>query len=523
MAVLQTATAAPSPAVAPPPGNPRFELFDSLRAIAVLAVLTFHVTSLTGALTDRVIGNVFGILGTEGLTLFFVISGFLLYRPYVAARAAGRPLPSTRRYARRRALRIVPAYWAALTVLAVFPGLLGVFTGDWWRYYFFLQLYFGRTVNSGIPVAWTLCVEVSFYALLPLWAAAIRRVAAGRRASWVAPELAGLALLALLGAVIQLLASRQVVSSTLASSLLGECIWFALGMALAVLSVAESSRGARPGLGPGLARAAVGFVRDHSGLCWVGAIACLLGVAAVLHPGGLLNILLTVRTRQPIARTLGAIALTGALMALLVSPAVFGEAAGGLPRRILRAAPLGVARSHFLRRLPVAPPGGGVAGDEQRLAAFLGVRARSGRQAASGRDPDPVGRDACADVCNRRRQLLRRRVAVPTSEGAVMGDRAGAGRQWAVARQRACYCWRARGSSASICATARCATGGSPSAAPASQIHASRFCGSLRVTPSRIRCASCVWPALIAARPLRMSTSVSGFNARAECSHESIA
>ena len=40
---------APSPALAPPPGNPRFPLFDSLRAIAVLAVLAFHVAAITGS------------------------------------------------------------------------------------------------------------------------------------------------------------------------------------------------------------------------------------------------------------------------------------------------------------------------------------------------------------------------------------------------------------------------------------------------------------------------------------------
>ncbi len=49
----EEAQVAPSPAVAPPPGNPRFPLFDSLRAIAVLGVLAFHVTSITGEINDR--------------------------------------------------------------------------------------------------------------------------------------------------------------------------------------------------------------------------------------------------------------------------------------------------------------------------------------------------------------------------------------------------------------------------------------------------------------------------------------
>jgi peptidoglycan/LPS O-acetylase OafA/YrhL len=100
-------------------------------------------------------------------------------------------------------------------------------------------------------------------------------------------------------------------------------------MALAVLSVAAAE--------PALRSRAVRTVTDHSGLCWLGAAACLVGIVVVLHPSGLLRIVLTLRTRQPFARTLGAIALSAGLMTLMVAPAVFGQAAGGLPRRVLRA------------------------------------------------------------------------------------------------------------------------------------------------------------------------------------------
>ncbi|MCW3067056.1 MAG: acyltransferase, partial [Solirubrobacterales bacterium] len=231
-----TATAAaPSPAVAPPPGSPRFALFDSFRAIAVLCIIGFHVASITGELNKAVIGDVLAVAGNTALILFFVVSGFLLYRPYVAARAAGRPRPSTARYLRRRVLRIVPAYWVALTVLGAFPGIVGVFGHDWWRYYFFGQLYSHRTLGGGIPVAWSLCVEVTFYTTLPLWAMAVRRVRVG---GWLAAELAPLAAVALVGIAIQLAAARQAVSYLVAQSLLGECTWLALGMALAVASVA---------------------------------------------------------------------------------------------------------------------------------------------------------------------------------------------------------------------------------------------------------------------------------------------
>jgi peptidoglycan/LPS O-acetylase OafA/YrhL len=321
------APAAPSPAVAPPPGNPRFALFDSLRAIAVLFVISFHVTSLTGAINRPVFGDLEAVLGNQALILFFVISGFLLYRPYVAARAAGRRAPNLRRYARRRVLRIVPAYWVALTVLAIYPGIVGPFGHDGWRYYLFLQLYSQHTFGTGIPVAWSLCVEVTFYLTLPLWASVMRRLRFGAARAWWHTELVALAIVALGGALVQLAAARQIIAYVYAQSLLGECTWIALGRALAVVSVVQDhdTRGSP----------AHRFVEAHAGLCWLAAGACLAGLTAMLHPGGLLNIIVALRTKQPVATTLGGIALTLALSTLLVLPAVFGDPARGWPRRLL--------------------------------------------------------------------------------------------------------------------------------------------------------------------------------------------
>ena len=314
---------APSPAVAPPPGNPRFALFDSLRAIAVLAVITFHVVSLSGAIGDRVVGDAAAMLGSQGPILFFVISGFLLYRPYVAARATGAPAPGLGQYARRRTLRIVPAYWLALTALAVFPGIVGAFSGDWWRYYGFLQLYRQDTLGGGIPVAWTLCVEVSFYVLLPFWALAVRRLGV---------EVGALAIVALGGAAVQIAAARNEVSDLLATTLLGQCTWLALGMALAVASV-RTERAPRQPL-------VVRLVVERPGLCWLGAGAAFAALTALLHPGGAFGIARALAVQQPLAKTIAAIALGVVVNALLVAPAIFGERAGGLPRRVLAAAPL---------------------------------------------------------------------------------------------------------------------------------------------------------------------------------------
>jgi peptidoglycan/LPS O-acetylase OafA/YrhL len=113
---ISSAEPAVAPNLAPPPGNPRFPLVDSLRAIAALLVFAGHTVTETTSLAVHPERFVWATnVAYEGVALFFLISGFLLYRPFVAARAGGRavPLPD---YARRRVLRIVPAYWAALSI-----------------------------------------------------------------------------------------------------------------------------------------------------------------------------------------------------------------------------------------------------------------------------------------------------------------------------------------------------------------------------------------------------------------------
>ena len=56
------------------------------------------------------------------VAIFFMLSAFLLYRPMIAYRTGGPARPKFRHFARRRFLRIYPAYWVALTVLAIYPG-----------------------------------------------------------------------------------------------------------------------------------------------------------------------------------------------------------------------------------------------------------------------------------------------------------------------------------------------------------------------------------------------------------------
>ncbi|MEO6570810.1 MAG: acyltransferase family protein, partial [Ilumatobacteraceae bacterium] len=94
---------------------------DGLRGIAVLMVFLRHAWSFGGS-PDYALGNgdvalstLLSMLGT-GVELFFVLSGFLVARRFVAAAELGQPRPSLRRYARDRVFRIVPLYWVILVL-----------------------------------------------------------------------------------------------------------------------------------------------------------------------------------------------------------------------------------------------------------------------------------------------------------------------------------------------------------------------------------------------------------------------
>jgi peptidoglycan/LPS O-acetylase OafA/YrhL len=182
------------------------------------------------------------------LPFFFLLSAFLLYRPYVAARLLGSPRPSLRTFWLRRVLRIVPAYWVALTLLAIWPGLPGVFGSGGWRYYGFAYVYGQSYVDGGIVPAWTICVDMTFYLMLPLYAAALdslwRRV--GERRGLRVELVVLTAIFA--AAVGYWLAALHRTGLTVPQvevrewNLPANLDWFALGLALAVLSVHDQRR-----------------------------------------------------------------------------------------------------------------------------------------------------------------------------------------------------------------------------------------------------------------------------------------
>jgi peptidoglycan/LPS O-acetylase OafA/YrhL len=228
-------------ALAPPPGNPRFPMVDGLRAFAALTVLVGHTAFLSGFNGKGEIGAIASRLDL-GVAVFFVISGFLLYRPFVAARLANSPGPRAVAYFWRRGLRILPAYWVALTVtvfvLHVPKEVPSI--GDLFLFYGLFHLYSLGNVIGPILSSYTLVTEISFYVFLPLYALAISRWAHGEPKRVVRIDLVVLGCLIAAG-----IAYRWVIRSRfdgqrafqLLNILPGWVDVFAVGMALAVVSV----------------------------------------------------------------------------------------------------------------------------------------------------------------------------------------------------------------------------------------------------------------------------------------------
>lgn len=232
-------------ALAPPPHHPRFPLLDGMRAIAALCILLFHV-SLLAVPADEAVTRVLRNLSI-GVPIFFLISGFLLYRPFIAHRTGGAAPPAIHDYARRRALRIFPAYWTIVAVLVLAPGF-SPFDGrpTIWDGLILHQLPLpGNSVcqvtlnTCGLAQTWSLTVEVVFYAVLPIYVLATALLADGRDTrTWLRGELLILLVLSLASLTLAYLAVEPGQLSWVGGSVLGYVFWFALGMGLALVSVA---------------------------------------------------------------------------------------------------------------------------------------------------------------------------------------------------------------------------------------------------------------------------------------------
>jgi peptidoglycan/LPS O-acetylase OafA/YrhL len=178
---------------------------EGLRAVAASAVLVHHVWILDGGVRVGAAsgaGSIFLNLAL-GVTLFFALSGFLLYRPFAAAIARGKQLPSIGRYLRNRALRILPAYLVILLLVGFVLQSAGTREAggsisfgalddpvEVLKSVLLIQNYFPSSVVIGVGPAWSLAVEVVFYVLLPLLVLGVALLARdahrrGHRVAWL--------------------------------------------------------------------------------------------------------------------------------------------------------------------------------------------------------------------------------------------------------------------------------------------------------------------------------------------------
>lgn len=271
---------APEAVAAPEPRKKQLRIIglDGIRGLGCLGVATAHVAHMYSAESSAALGiNLIGIV----LLLFFVLSGFLLYLPYVKAlvRSSASTMPGTREYVAHRVLRVFPAYLVIFlvcnfvfrTVYVTNPALqpLGTDAGtgmitDPWQLIANLtlvQTYIPAYFQTGINPSWSLTLEIAFYATLPLLGVVMFRLRRRPNSRPLVIALLGPVVLLVIGFVGKLLVPVVAAAANVSDPLLRE--WgdnwlavylrsfltlsdtFAYGMFVVVLYVAME-RGAVP-------------------------------------------------------------------------------------------------------------------------------------------------------------------------------------------------------------------------------------------------------------------------------------
>jgi acetyltransferase len=165
---------------------------EGMRACAAMGVVVTHVAFQTGH-ASGVTGRLFGRFDLA-VAVFFALSGFLLWRGHAAAARDLGPRPRTGHYLRSRAVRIMPAYVAAVVViLTLLPDADHASPTVWLANLTLTQIYVPLTLTGGLTQMWSLSVEVCFYLALPVLALLARRLPARGRV----PAIAALAALSL--------------------------------------------------------------------------------------------------------------------------------------------------------------------------------------------------------------------------------------------------------------------------------------------------------------------------------------
>jgi peptidoglycan/LPS O-acetylase OafA/YrhL len=222
----------------------RVSSLTGIRAVAAILVVATHAAYTTGKYPQGYLGLVYSRMEI-GVPIFFALSGFLLFRPWVDRAATGQEAPSVTRYAWHRVRRIVPAY--AVTVLLAYLlyhfRTAGPNPGHTWEGLFrnltltqiYTDNYLYSYLHQGLTQMWSLAVEAAFYVVLPALAYLLLVVVC-RRAWRPGLLLAGLAALSLISpAYLALVHHTDFLPDGARLWLPTYLVWFLGGMLLAVL------------------------------------------------------------------------------------------------------------------------------------------------------------------------------------------------------------------------------------------------------------------------------------------------
>jgi peptidoglycan/LPS O-acetylase OafA/YrhL len=157
---------------------------DALRAFACAMVVVFHLQLDTHL--DFGLLNPFVAGGNVGIYVFFTLSGYLLYRPFIR-----RPV-ELGGYAIKRAARILPGYYVALIALVILTGSSVPWNAP--LPYLTLSASYSPPLRTFMGSAWTLSAELLFYVSLPF----IARIADRREV----PVLLGLSVASIAAAIV---------------------------------------------------------------------------------------------------------------------------------------------------------------------------------------------------------------------------------------------------------------------------------------------------------------------------------
>ena len=219
-----------------PTRNQRFPALDGVRALAAFGVVFTHVGFITGrSLRSDLLGPVLS-RGDFGVTIFFLLSGFLLYRPFALNSMGVGPRPLVWAFFWRRALRILPALWVCVVITLSLITTYRVRASDYLQYMLLIQTYDHHDYDPNLTQLWTLAVEIAFYALRPIFAALMARGRPGPDAA-LRRQVVLLNVLVLVAFGFNVAQSRTSLTNSQALIWLPAYFdWFALGMLLAVLS-----------------------------------------------------------------------------------------------------------------------------------------------------------------------------------------------------------------------------------------------------------------------------------------------